>query len=152
MLLERTCSPPPQLLLHELQPSHSLRMQSTSGADWHSSGAASPSLGLQGKVCLTGPMQKAPEPRPYCALLDLRFTPLHDVEQTLQEVHSSNRQSRGSSQGTSSLQNFSSRSKPCGSRPHSLAIFAMRRVLKVEPPSQDTEQGAQVLQAPKCPS
>eukprot|EP00441_Pelagodinium_beii_P036381 CAMPEP_0197643636 /NCGR_PEP_ID=MMETSP1338-20131121/16881_1 /TAXON_ID=43686 ORGANISM="Pelagodinium beii, Strain RCC1491" /NCGR_SAMPLE_ID=MMETSP1338 /ASSEMBLY_ACC=CAM_ASM_000754 /LENGTH=156 /DNA_ID=CAMNT_0043216909 /DNA_START=927 /DNA_END=1398 /DNA_ORIENTATION=- len=65
------------------------------------------------------------------------------LEQEPQLPHWLNSQSRSGTQGASTMQILVSLAKPSGGLPHSLADFAMWRVLNVVPLEQDTEHSAQ---------
>mmetsp|Transcript_63086 Transcript_63086/g.195304 ORF Transcript_63086/g.195304 Transcript_63086/m.195304 type:complete len:206 (-) Transcript_63086:596-1213(-) len=92
--LRLACSPPPQLAVQSPQSVHSVSRQSTGGCAEHAAGVASPGPGLQGHVSLSGPLQKAPWPEPYCRIRRVRLlSPLQVVEQSLQPPHSEKTQS-----------------------------------------------------------
>mmetsp|Transcript_8692 Transcript_8692/g.20441 ORF Transcript_8692/g.20441 Transcript_8692/m.20441 type:complete len:280 (-) Transcript_8692:675-1514(-) len=105
MSRERVREPPPQLEVQSPHSSQAATWQSNAGPVPQPCGLCCPGPGLQGEVCFMGPMQKAPSPRPWRAILrERRMTPSQSLVQSLHASQSPKMQSTDSTHETSSLQ------------------------------------------------
>mmetsp|Transcript_34241 Transcript_34241/g.108814 ORF Transcript_34241/g.108814 Transcript_34241/m.108814 type:complete len:478 (-) Transcript_34241:1383-2816(-) len=148
----RRFTPPPQVSEQAPHSSQSPSLQSARGLR-HFLGAASPSVGLQGPVCLRSPSQKRPSPRPCAAMRRERWRrPEQASLQAPQSLQSVKTQCTTGSQGTPWLQLAETREGPVAGSPQALASRRTLRERQVVPPLQLLEQGCQSSQSSQAPS